>query len=186
MKPCIELPTIEELPQEIGDLLKLLPPLNAFRMMAATPGSFRGFLDLAGAVLSGAEFDAKQREIAVLRVVRVLDCKYAWTHHVTVGKMTGLTDKEISAIRNEDPVRSLDEEGNLLCRTADEITRNVRLGQETLVKIKSRYGNKSAAALILCCSYFNMLGRCLESMRVPLETGDVDAQIKTVFEKPTP
>lgn len=186
MKPCIDLPTLEELPQEIGDLLKLLPPLNAFRMMAVTPGTFKGFLDLAGSVLSGAEFDARLREIAILRVARGLNCDYAWSHHVTVGKMTGLTDSQINIIAKEDPVKSLDEDGNLLCRTADDITRNVRLSDETLTAVKSRYGNKEAAALILCCSYFNMLGRCLESMRVPLEQENVDDHIKVIFEKPQP
>ncbi len=187
MTPQIDLPTLEELPQETADLLKLLPPLNAFRMMALVQSSFKGFLDLAGSVLSGADFDPRLREIAVLRVVGVLNCEYAWSHHVTVGLMTGLTQKDIDIIKTEDPVTSLDEESNLLCRTADEITRDVRLSDATLSDIKDRYGNTGAAALILCCSYFNMLARCLESMRVPLESGDeVDNQIKTIFEKPTP
>ncbi len=169
MGPRIDLPAIEELPQDIQDLLQVLPKLNAFRMMAAVPGSFKGFLELAGSVLSGNDFDSRLREIAVLRVVKVLECEYAWTHHVTVGKDTGLSDEEIRIIEEENPVASLDEEGNLLCRVADEITKNVRLSDEALVAIKDRYGNRQAAALILCCSYFNMLARCLESARVPLE-----------------
>ncbi len=169
MEARIDLPAIEELPPEIGEVLQALPRLNAFRMMAAVPGSFTGFLELAGSVLSGADFDPRLREIAVLRVVKVANCTYAWTHHVTVGKMTGLTEEEIRIIETEDPVHSLDTEGNLLCRVADEITRDVRLSDAALVEIKSRYGNRGAAALILCCSYFNMLARCLESSRVTLE-----------------
>lgn len=185
MEPRIDLPAIEDLSQETADLLKLLPPLNAFRMMALVQNSFKGFLDLAGSVLSGTDFDARLREIAVLRVVGVLDCEYAWSHHVTVGLMTGLTDKDIDSIKNENPVASLDEEGNRLCRVADEITRDGRLGDDMLVEIKNHYGNTGAAALILCCSYFNMLARCLSSMRVPLETGtEADDQIKAMFESP--
>ncbi|MFZ5562672.1 MAG: carboxymuconolactone decarboxylase family protein [Thermodesulfobacteriota bacterium] len=169
MAPRIDLPENKDLPPEIADLLALLPPLHAFRMMAAVPSSFRPFLDLAGSVLSGAAFDPRLREIAVLRVTRQMKCNYAWTHHVTVGKATGLTDTQIAAIESEDPVCSLDEEGNLLCRAADEITVSARLADDTLEKIKARYGNSGAAALILCCAYFNMLGRCLLSMRVELE-----------------
>lgn len=169
MAPRIELPALEELPSEIREVLNILPPLNAFRMMAVLPGSFKGFIDLAGSVLSGADFDPRLREIAVLRVVKRLNSEYAWTHHVTLGKILGLTDEQIKVISDENPVRSLDEEGNLLCRVADEITQKVRLSDEALLEIKARYGNKGATALILCCSYFNMLGRCLESARVPLE-----------------
>ena len=140
MNPCIDLPTIDELPQETADLLRLLPPLNAFRMMALVHNSFEGFLDLAGSILSGADFDARLREIAVLRVVGVLNCEYAWSHHVTVGLMTGLTPNDIDIIKREEPVTSLDVEGNLLCRVADQITREVRLNDETLPKIQESAG----------------------------------------------
>ena len=173
MSPRIDLPANQDLAPEIRQVLEVLPPLNAFRMMATVPDSFNAYIELAGTVLSGADFDARLREIAVLRVVRDLNCDYAWTHHVTVGRMTGLTDEEMAAIKTEEPVASLDEEGNLLCRVADEITRDVRLSDEMLTAIKERYGNRPAAALILCCSYFNMLGRCLEGFRVELEPGKV-------------
>ncbi|MFP4039280.1 MAG: carboxymuconolactone decarboxylase family protein [Desulfosudaceae bacterium] len=169
MKTRIDLPSNEDLPQEIRSVLEVLPPLNAFRMMAVVPESFKPYIELAGTVLSGVDFDSRLREIAVLRVVRVLKCDYAWTHHVTVGKGVGLTNDQIEIIKTEDPVSSLDEESNLLCRVADEITRDVRLSDEMLLAIKERYGNKQAGALILCCSYFNMLGRCLEGFRVELE-----------------
>ncbi|OQX64329.1 MAG: hypothetical protein B5M56_00185 [Desulfococcus sp. 4484_241] len=169
MEPRIDLPEIEEMPHEIAETLKLLPPLDAFRMMAVVPSSFKGFLELAGSVLSGTDFDPRLREIAVLRVTKLLGCEYAWTHHVTVGKTTGITEEQIRIIANENPVCSLDEEENLICSVADEITLNARLGNESLLEIKNRYGNRRAAALILCCSYFNMLCRCLESFRVELE-----------------
>ncbi len=36
-----------------------------------------------------------------------------------------------------------------------------------------RYGTRQATELILCCSYFNMLSRFLESTRVELEAAPV-------------
>ena len=67
------------------------------------------------------------------------------------------------------PVGGLDEEGNLLCRVADEISNDVRLSDEALSDIIARYGERQATELILCCAYFNMLSRFLESTRVPVE-----------------
>jgi 4-carboxymuconolactone decarboxylase len=163
------LPGDDELTPEIRERLAELPPLNVFRMMARTPASFKAFLDIAVSILFGAEFDPRKREVAVLRVAHVTGSNYEWVQHVNVAKQAGLTDDEIKTIGTEGEVSGLDAEGNLLCRVADEISRDVRLSDEALSKIIELYGEQQAAELILCCSYFNMLSRVLESTRVPLE-----------------
>jgi len=167
----ITLPSDAELAPEISETLEAYPPLNVFRMMARAPASFQPLVDFARSILLDSEFDARKREIAVLRVAHVTSAEYEWTHHVTVAKQVGLEVAEIEQIAVDGPVTGLDEEGNLLCRVADEISRDVRLSDEALGTIVSRYGERQATELILCCSYFNMLSRFLESTRVPLEDG---------------
>ena len=54
-------------------------------------------------------------------------------------------------------------------RVAEEISRDIRLSDEALSAILTRYGTRQASELILCCSYFNMLSRFLESTRVALD-----------------
>ena len=169
MKVKIPLPRDSELTPEIRKTLDALPKLNVFRMAANAPASFQPFIDVAMSILLGSEFDARKREIAVLRVAHSMGAGYVWTQHVTVGRRTGLTDAEIEQISTDGPVQGLDEEGNLLCRVADEITRDVQLSDEALESIVERYGVRQATELIFCCSYFNLLGRFLESTRVELE-----------------
>jgi len=165
----IPYPDSADLPKDLQD--KLLPSsLNVVRMMANAPASFNGFQEFAGSILFGSEFDPRKREIAVLRVAQVTHASYEWTHHVTFAKSVGVTDEEISKIETENPVTSLDEEGNLLCRVAEEISLDVRLSDEALSQILDRYGVRGATELILCCSYFNMVSRFLESTRVDLES----------------
>ncbi len=172
MNPCVPLPDIGSLPPEIKDAVEAFP-LNVFLMTANAPASFLPLGALARSILSESLFDARKREIAVLRVARVTDAIYEWTHHVAVAKQCGVTDDEIETIKAEDPVSSLGEEGNLLCRVADEISREVRLSDEALSQILDRYGVREATELILCVSYFNMISRFLESTRVPLESEEV-------------
>jgi alkylhydroperoxidase family enzyme len=169
----VPLPRDEDLSEEVRATLASLPPLHVFRMMANAPASFQPVLALAASILIGSEFDARKREIAVLRVARVTQSEYEWTQHERLGRNLGLTEKEMSIVRIEDPVKSLDEEGNLLCRVADEISREVRLSDEALAAILQRYGVRQATELIVCCSYFNMLSRFLESTRVELEAEDL-------------
>lgn len=169
MAPKIPLPDEAALPAAIRDTLASLPPLNVFRMMANLPASFRPLLDLAGSILFGSDLNPRTREIAVLRVAHVTRSQYEWVQHVAVAKGTGVTDAEIARIAVDGPVTGLGDEGDLLCRVADEISRDVRLSDAALAEILERYGVQQAAELILCCSYFNMLSRFLESTRVELE-----------------
>jgi 4-carboxymuconolactone decarboxylase len=170
MPPKIPLPTDEQLSTDVRETLGNLPPVNVFRMLANAPASFHGFLQLAGSILMASEFDARKREIAILRVAHVTGFSYEWTQHVRLALQIGVTRAEIDRIGVDGPVQGLDDEGLLLCRVAEEISRDVRLSDEALEAILARYGVRQATELILCCSYFNMLSRFLESTRVELES----------------
>jgi alkylhydroperoxidase family enzyme len=168
-KPAVPLPADEDLAPEILETLKKLPPLNVFRMAANAPASFQPFIDLALSILAFSEFDKLKREIAVLRVAHLTRSHYEWAQHVRVARSLGMDGENIEKIRCDGPVTTLDEEGNLLCRVADEMTRDVRLSDGALEQILARYGTRQATELIVCCAYFNMLSRILESTRVELE-----------------
>ena len=172
MTPRVPLPDDAALSDEMRETLGRLPPLNVFRMMANAPASFQPWIAFAGSILLQSEFDARKREIAVLRVGHVTRAPYEWTQHVRIAKSLGVTDGEIAAIAIDGPVTGLDAEGNFLCRVADEISRDVRLSDEALGELLRRYGVRQSTELILCISYFNMLSRILESTRVELEAAD--------------
>jgi len=166
--PEIPLPTDDELEPEHREMLANLPRLNVFRMVAGAPRAVRPFMELGGAVLSTA-LDARRREIAVLRVAHATRAPYEWAQHKQLAENVGVTNEEIDAIDREEPVSSLDEECNLICRVADEVTRDVRLSDEALEQIIDRYGPREATELILLVSYYNMVSRLLESTRVQIE-----------------
>ena len=168
MPPRIPLPTDDELTPEHREILEKVPPLNLFRMVAGTRRGLRPFLQLGGAVLSSS-LDARRREIAVLRVAHATNAGYERAQHERLARNAGVTWREIEVIASEEPVSSLDDESNLICRVADEVSRNVRLSDDTLGQIIDRYGSREAAELILLVSYYNMVSRFLESTRVQLE-----------------
>jgi AhpD family alkylhydroperoxidase len=119
------------------------------------------------------ELDPRHREIAILRVAHVTRSKYEWHQHAIIARRVGVTDEEMAAIAVKGRVTGLGGDGNLLCRVADEITRDVRLSDEALAGILSRYGTRQAVELILNCAHFNMVSRILESTRVEIESENV-------------
>jgi AhpD family alkylhydroperoxidase len=166
--PRIPLPSDDELEPKHREMLAGLPSLNVFRMVAGAPRAVRPFMELGAAVLSTA-LDARRREIAVLRVAHATNARYEWAQHEQLARNSGVTEAEIGAIGTEPLVTSLDEECNLICRVADEISRDVRLSDDALEQISERYGPRDAVELILLVSYYNMVSRFLESTRVELE-----------------
>ena len=169
MSARIPLPTDDELTPEHRELLTKVPPLNVFRMVAGTRRGLRPFLQLGAAALSSS-MDGRRREIAVLRVAHATRAGYERAQHERLARLAGVTEEEIAAIAVEEPVTSLDEEANLICRVADEVSRDVRLSDEALTRLIERYGAREASDVVLLVSYYNMVSRFLESTRVELET----------------
>ncbi len=169
MKPYISLPTNDELPEDVSNLLDSLPPANVFRMMANAPSSLNGFIQLAASILLQSEFDAKLREVAILRTAHVTQSEYEWKQHVQIALDIGLPKETISLVTTNEGIDTLSNDEQLVCRVAEEISLKVRLSDEALDMIVKRFGKRQATELILCCSYFNMLSRFLESTRVELE-----------------
>lgn len=168
LPPKIPLPADSEICNEHLETLAELPPLNVFRMVAGAPRAFGPFMALGSAVLSSA-LDARRREIAVLRVAHATRAAYEWAQHEQLARNVGVSEAEIEAIGGEEPVKSLDEEGNLICRVADEVSRQVRLSEEALEQVLERYGPREASEVILLVSYYNTVSRFLESTRVEIE-----------------
>jgi AhpD family alkylhydroperoxidase len=164
----IPLPGDDELSPEHREILTKVPPLNVFRMVAGTQKGLRPFLQLGAAALSSS-MDARRREIAVLRVAHATGAGYERAQHERLARLAGVTEEEIAAIAREEPVASLDEEANLICRVADEVSRDVRLSDEALADLIERYGPREASDVIMLVSYYNMVSRFLESTRVELE-----------------
>ena len=178
MSKRIPLPKLESLPQDIREIVEA-HPLNVVYMFANAPASFKSLVALAGDILFKYEFDPRKREIAVLRTAHLTGNLYEFTHHNALSKSYGVTDEQINTIKTEDPVLSLGDEDNLLCRVADEISRNVRLSDEACAEILSRYGVRGATELIMSVSYYNFLGRFLASTGCELE----DASVLSEFHK---
>jgi len=172
----IPIPKDEDLsPEILGYITKVREggiAVNLSNMLLNAPASIKEFNATGGTILFNSEFDARKREIAVLRIAHITKAAYEWHHHRNFVKIVGVTDEEIEKITVEGPVTALDEEGNLLCRIADEITFDIRLSDKALAEALKRYGPRQTTELILCCCWFNLVSRFLESTGIEVEDPD--------------
>lgn len=166
------LPTDDELAPDAREVISNLPPLNVFRAVAALPASLRPFLELGASLLAGENLTPAERELVILRVAHVTDAGYERQEHEQLAAAVGLEASQIAATASDDPAAGLDADGSLICAATDEITREVRLSDATLARVRERWGDAGARELILTAAYYNMVSRYLESTRVPLEEGN--------------
>src|SRR5262249_32377085 len=89
-------PKAKRLLEGIQEKPKITP--NMMRVMANSPAVLEGYLGLSGA-LAGGSLPPKLREEIALAVGELNGCQYCVSAHTAIGKLTGLTDKEIEDAR---------------------------------------------------------------------------------------
>jgi uncharacterized peroxidase-related enzyme len=87
----------KELLEAVQAKLKITP--NMTRVMANSPAVLEAYLSFSGALAGGA-WPAKLREEIALEVGEQNSCQYCVSAHTAIGKMTGLSESEISGARD--------------------------------------------------------------------------------------
>lgn len=182
----IPLPGDNELPADVLAALAGLPRLNNLRMFARVPRCFNTLMSFIDEIFNHGTFDKRLRECMYIRIAYVCGLYYEMRHNLLFARNLGMTDSEIAALTKEGEVDELDADANLVCKAAEEITKNISIGDDTLKELLGRFGVDTTSELILIVSWFNMLIRYVESTRVPYEenleeiiTGPAPVKIKT-------
>jgi uncharacterized peroxidase-related enzyme len=93
---------------------------NSFATLAHSPAALSGYLQLSDAV-AGGRLSARQREIIALAVAQSNRCQYCLSAHTQVGKVVGLSEKEIAQARSG---RGVDAFNAAIARFAFDLSEN--------------------------------------------------------------
>jgi len=165
----IPLPEDEELPVEVVRRLSEMPKLNNLRMFARVPRCFNTLMSFIDEIFNHGSFDKRLRECMYIRIAYVCGLYYEMRHNLLFARNLGMTDEEIATLTVQGEVVGLDVDANLPCKAAEEITQNISISDETLKQLLARFDIDTVSELVLLVSWFNMLIRYVESMRVPYE-----------------
>ena len=165
----IPLPQDKELPTEVVKTLAELPKLNNLRMFARVPRCFNTLMSFIDEIFNHGSFDKRLRECMYIRISYVCGLYYELRHNLLFARNLEMTEEDIVALTSDGEVDGLDEDANLVCKAAEEITKNISITDETLKKLLERFDVDTTSELLLLVAWFNMLIRYVESMRVPYE-----------------
>jgi alkylhydroperoxidase family enzyme len=151
-------------------------PFNVVRMLSgAAPAVFEGFSKFSGAFYGSCGLTPNLREVAILRVGYLSNAKYETFQHEPSGRLVGLTDGQIEAIRHggQHPHVLFPQQQAVLDFT-DDVVRNVRAGDETLAEVRKYLNDSQVRDLILLIGLYMAVSRFLETTGVELDDSAID------------
>lgn len=166
-------PDPADLPAANRDLLKSLPQLNIFRMLAGSGASFVPFMALINAYLNDGLLDAELRELVILRVGHLCGSAYEQHQHRRVSRMLGMSEERIAAAEGALPSPLFSETENAVLAFTDGQVANVKADATLFAAAHKHLGDAGMQELVIVVGIYLLVCRYLETFEIELEETDI-------------
>ena len=154
--------------------------LNIFRTLVREPKAMRGFLAWGNYVLSRRnDLPPREREIVILRTGFLCKSGYEWTQHVAIGKREGLTDDEITRLK-QGAAAGWTAPDAALIRASDELHNDQFITEPTWQALRAHFTMKQCMDVVFTVGQYTQVSMILNTFGVQLDEGqtlDPDLQV---------
>lgn len=169
----IPYPDPADLPEASRELLKGLPQLNIFRMLAGSGPSFLPFMALINAYLNEGLLDTELRELVILRVGHLCGSSYEQHQHRRVSRMVGMSAERIEAAEGALPSPLFSETENAVLAFTDDQVANVKADATLFAAAREHLGDAGMQELVIIVGIYLLVCRYLETFEIDLEETDI-------------
>ena len=141
-------------PKESGNLLATL---------VRHPDLAGAYLPFNAYLLRNSRLSPRAREVAILRVAHRTQCRYLWSHHVSIALETGLTVPEMIEIRVE---QCSDEKDELVVRAVDDLARYYKIAQPTWSRLCQHFSDEELMDLVVTIGGYFALAMVVSSLQI--------------------
>jgi len=142
---------------------------NVVKALANSPGLATRIFPLANYFMTESSLDPRLRELAVLILMKRLDCEYGFGRHIEIAERVGLTRAQIDTIGSYQTSSLFTAEDKLILRYADELTTKARVDDQLFQEVKNLIGQNNVLELTAATAFWNMMARNLNALQVELE-----------------
>jgi 4-carboxymuconolactone decarboxylase len=161
----------EQQPEAVRDFLARRGTLNVFRILANAPDVFVGWAQMVDELFDSPTFGLRTRELVILRVARLQNCRYELSQHIAIARDTGLSEQQISAIvETDDFDADFDDTERLLLETVTELCSTRRLSDESFAAARNVFGDEGITELLMLVSCYYGLALVLNAVDVDIDT----------------
>ncbi len=170
--PRIPYPTLT--PQQQTEYQQF--PINA-NLVAyhLPPNLFEVYRKLGTEILFGGDYDAKLRELIILRVGYLSECEYEIFQHRALSQRLGVDGAKVEAVLQPNLGDCLSDKEAAVLAFVDETVRNVRPSDARVTRVQKYLNASEIAETILIMGHYMALARILEVYGV-----EIDADRSTV------
>ena len=167
----------------LKQLLDTRPPYNIYRILANAPTALPGFVQLAGALLTQGEIDARLREMVILRVGAHCRSDYEVHQHLRLARHVGVSEGRIrKALDIETPLDETPEAlEDLMLAFTDSVVRSVKAPASQFDALRKHLSPRGMTELLLTIGTYMMVSRVLENLEVEIEDDGIDISGKAFY-----
>jgi alkylhydroperoxidase family enzyme len=142
---------------------------NVVKALSNSPKLAGKVFPLANYFMNESSLSPRLRELAVLILMKRLDCEYGFVRHIDIALRVGLTREQIDNIGSYPTSPLFTDEDKLILRYADDLTQKARIDDDLFRQVKERIGQQDVLELTAATSFWNMMARNLNALQVELE-----------------
>jgi alkylhydroperoxidase family enzyme len=145
--------------------------INLVRALVHSPDGARAFGALAAFIRFKSRLDPRLRELAILQVGYLTRSPYEYSHHVKIGRESGVSDGDLRALAQETAGRpsTLEPLAKAVLRAAREMTRDLAISEATFAALRAELDNERLVDLVMTIAVYNGVVRLLATLRIDVE-----------------
>ena len=144
---------------------------NALRALSHAPEGLRRFAALGEYVRFQTGLSDRIRELTVITIAR--GCDYAWTHHVMFARTAGVTEDEITAVKEGRIPETVSAAERMALGYVHAFLAGTKVSDQEFDELLAVLGPRAITDLTLLAGYFLTLGWVLSAYEVDLEPRDI-------------
>ena len=144
---------------------------NLYQLVAHAPSGLRVFAELDNYCRNETALTERQRQLAILVAIR--DVHYGWLHHEPLARAAGVTDEQITLIREGRAPRDLEPEDKVICEYAFEIAACRRLPPRVQEVLVSQLTPRQIVDTALLTGFYMAAAAIVIALDVEIEAPEV-------------
>ncbi len=139
------------------------------RALAQVPELLPATMPFLGAVLGASAISLRTKELVILRVSSLRDCRYCVGAHRLAAVDAGVTARESGALCGQLPLEEVFDEATVdLLRLVDETAGGGDVPDRVVAAVRRRIGDHGVVEVVLLAATTLMLNRLCTTLRLPL------------------
>lgn len=145
------------------------PPGHIWRALMNAPNLADKVLSIADELRQGVTIDRRYRELAVMMVGLVTQCRYEFDHHWNAARRAGVSADQLNALADFEKSPLFDDKEKAVLRFAKEATERGPVADAAWTALRGSFDNRQALEIVLTVAWYNTVVRILLPLEVEME-----------------